>query len=646
MGRSSVNKVSTSGRTNESDSEGEGGFEQFLGFPGQLVSYTPGSDTFREFCKAKGAIGGRTWNDNIIWVKGNYLQRDDEELLELRFRYVKQRSQRRRLNSNWSWGNSARKKRVESRSKKVAKTQSTRSMTGIDEGTRKTSGDEVQPKTPGSGSSAQLNLTTSKIAHKFLKRQIKKVLLASSTTVNGEVTQGKRRRVEPLGGSEVEKRARLAIQQGKEDTNNMVEAKTNLYEMAEERDKLGRHLMLKGYSQKEVDVIKAETYAEEEEGEAEVLGVVNGLDGVSPQTVLNNQGDDVELLVDGSEKVVKEMSLKINDLESGLAKEIETSKALLSTQTELQVKLDASRVREDHALMYNWEFAEQFDRMKEVNENREDQYVKAYFRLEKLNQVVSDLARQVEEKDSGIRRFIRGNRACQESSTGSRTVIKAPLVHGDIVSLLSRIRELESDVSQIQGHVQRGNADLRECQYKLDATLIRERILEGKIRAKDLLVKIKDDLLKDLPAREELNSKLGRLRARVVELQAINLAESEQYIAKLKEDAIRHDRINTDRNAWKDTYVIVKVRHERLKARFAKAVVPGVARSDLLKGCTCGAEIDQGNCLRIMETQLGPRTADLVERGRADMARELKDRPLDDVGESIADTVSAGKNLL
>ncbi|KAF6151322.1 hypothetical protein GIB67_040595 [Kingdonia uniflora] len=253
MGRSSVNEVSTSGRTNESDSEGEGGLEQFLGFPGQLVSYPLGFDAFKEFCKAKGAIGGkwerekkvrritpedvlqfygeknfkagggsyfcasvtrsrffdqnsagRAWNDNIIWVKGNFLQRDNEELLDLRFRSVKQsvKSTVERKESLldevaeeetevelvlWELGLS-RKKRVESRSKKVVKAQSTRSMTGVDEGKR--------------------------------------------------VMKGKRRRVESLGESgekvvegrsasmvdlkEVKERARLVILQGKEDTSQMV----------------------------------------------------------------------------------------------------------------------------------------------------------------------------------------------------------------------------------------------------------------------------------------------------------------------------------------------------------------------------------------------------------------------------------------
>ncbi|KAF6150140.1 hypothetical protein GIB67_023095, partial [Kingdonia uniflora] len=232
----------------------------------------------------------------------------------------------------------SRKKRVESKLKKVVKAQFTRSMTGVDEG-----------------------------KGKQMERRFELRLLG------GEVTQGKRKRVEPLGGSgekvtegrsvlvdnlkEVKERDRLVILQGKEDTSQMVvrlvkgiwlgieeqeselkkakseleknlalaksdalkevkqlkavhamaigqlqvEAKVNLDVTAKECDRLGLHLMLKGYSQEEVDAIKADTYAEEEE-EAEVLGVVDGLDGVSPQTVPDNQGDDVELPEGGSEK--------------------------------------------------------------------------------------------------------------------------------------------------------------------------------------------------------------------------------------------------------------------------------------------------------------------------------------------------------
>ncbi|KAF6164709.1 hypothetical protein GIB67_040961 [Kingdonia uniflora] len=304
-------------------------------------------------------------------------------------------------------------------------------------------------------------------------------------------------RVEPLGGSrekvaevrsvlvddlkEVEERAKLAILQGKEDTSQM----------------------------EEVDAIKADTYAKEEEEEARLLEVVNGLDGVLPQTVLDNQGDDVELLEDGSEKVVKEKSFRINDLESILSKEIETSKALLFAQAELKVQEKDSWIKKG------------LEDLSEVTEHAEN------------------LQRQVDA--------LAAKGACSE-----------------------------------------GNANLRECQHKLDAALIREKVLEWEIRAKDSLLKKKDDLLKDLPAREELEAQLRMIHAR------------------------------------------------RLKTRFTKVVIPDVSRSDLLmviiaylmclelerdtllktlpdKGCICRAEIDRGNCLGVMETQLRPRTADLVE---------------------------------
>ncbi|KAF6166067.1 hypothetical protein GIB67_012964 [Kingdonia uniflora] len=116
-----------------------------------------------------------------------------------------------------------------------------------------------------------------------------------------------------------------------------VETKANLDEMVEERDRLRRHLMLKGYFDEELNVIKADTYVEEEDEEAETVGIMDGLDGISHQMVLDNQGDNVELPEGGSEKAVREMSLRINNLESGLARERETFKALLSAQAELQV---------------------------------------------------------------------------------------------------------------------------------------------------------------------------------------------------------------------------------------------------------------------------------------------------------------------
>ncbi|KAF6170770.1 hypothetical protein GIB67_015722 [Kingdonia uniflora] len=511
MGSSSVNKVSTSGRMNESNNEGEGRLEQFPGFPGQLVSYPPGFDAFREFCKAKAALGekwsncvefsGQTWNDNVIWVKGNCLQRDDEEPLDLRFRIVKQSvkstverkkslldeiaKEETELKLLLEGLSLSRKKKVDSKSDKIRKAQSTRSMAGIDEDKKQISGEEVRTKTPWSGSSAQPNLPTSKIAQKFPKKWMLKSLPALGATESGEVAKEKRRRVKYSGEKvaevrpvavddlrEVEERARLATLHGDEDTSKMVahllkgirlgieEEKIELKKMKsgleknlawakteammEVREKKASHIVAIGQLQ-EVDAIQADTYVEEgEDEEAEVVGIVNGLDGVSRQTVLDNQGDDVELPEGGSEKVVRETSLRINYLDSGLARERETSKALLSAQAELQVELDSPHVREDHVLMCNREFAEQFDRMKEANKNREDKYLKAHFKLEKLNQAIFDLTLQVEEIDYEIKKGLEELSEVAKCVEKLQRQVKVLVVKGNQANMTQyRIQTLE-----------------------------------------------------------------------------------------------------------------------------------------------------------------------------------------------------------
>ncbi|KAF6134807.1 hypothetical protein GIB67_002208 [Kingdonia uniflora] len=298
-------------------------------------SYLCASVTRRRFFNLNSA--GRSRNDNIIWVKVNCLQRDDDEPLDLRFRSVKKNVKSTVENKESPLDevteeeaelelilrelSMSRKKRVDSRSNKVRKAQSTRSMAAVDEGRKKISGEEARAKTHGSGSLAQLNLTTSKIAQKFPKRQIKKALPASGNTGSGEVATRKRRRVEPLGGSEMVIEGRSASMDDLKEVEERARLLVFSRGFGSVRDRLGRHLMLKGYSQEEVDVIKVDTYAEEEEEEVEVLGVMDGLDGVSPQMALDNQGDNVELPEGWSEKVVRKMSLRINDLESGLARE-------------------------------------------------------------------------------------------------------------------------------------------------------------------------------------------------------------------------------------------------------------------------------------------------------------------------------------
>ncbi|KAF6144148.1 hypothetical protein GIB67_004821 [Kingdonia uniflora] len=209
MGSSFVNEVSISGWMNEFDNEGEVGLEQFLGFPAQLVSYPPDSDAFREFCKAKEAIGGK-WGKcsefaAIVDIKMFFIAR------------VKSKVERK-----------------ESLLDKVAeeKTELELVLEGLDLNKKK----RVDSRTNKFGS-AEL-CQAEQIALKYPKKQMLKALPASGTTGSGEVAKNKRMRVKPSGESgekvvegqsatvedlkKVEERAKLAVLHGEEDTSNIV----------------------------------------------------------------------------------------------------------------------------------------------------------------------------------------------------------------------------------------------------------------------------------------------------------------------------------------------------------------------------------------------------------------------------------------
>ncbi|KAF6142815.1 hypothetical protein GIB67_002679 [Kingdonia uniflora] len=159
--------------------------------------------------------------------------------------------------------------------------------------------------------------------------------------------------------------------------NNLyAKARINLKEVVAERDRLGRHLVSKGYSEHEVDAIKADTYVEEAEDEKIehiTISVADGLDGVSSQTEL------------------KDIRLRIKYLEAELAKERKAS-----------VELQSTRLCEDGACHCNQEFAEEFDRMREANKDREDQHIKVYFNFVEATQTTVDLALKNEEKEAEI----------------------------------------------------------------------------------------------------------------------------------------------------------------------------------------------------------------------------------------------------
>ncbi|KAF6149029.1 hypothetical protein GIB67_030496 [Kingdonia uniflora] len=135
---------------------------------------------------------GRVWNDNLIWVKGDCHQREDEEPMDLIYKTLKKGSE---LEIVLEEHEISRFKRANSRSEKVQKFQAKRKMTGTgttmgDEG-KAASDVEGRPKlvkvAPISLESNLMGATSSKLNQKFPKwKNVKVDGLNSATTESGE----------------------------------------------------------------------------------------------------------------------------------------------------------------------------------------------------------------------------------------------------------------------------------------------------------------------------------------------------------------------------------------------------------------------------------------------------------------------------
>ncbi|KAF6176789.1 hypothetical protein GIB67_016365 [Kingdonia uniflora] len=367
-----------------------------------------------------------------------------------------------------------------------------------------------------------------------------------------------------------------------------VEARVDLEEVVAEED--------------EVDAIRADTYIEEEEDEKNedvAVGIVDGLDGVSPQMVSDNQGDDNEHPELENDKELKDIRLRIKYLEAELAMEMDLSVPVVFASRAAAsfrdctstVELEAAYLRDDDARQCNQEFAEEFDIMREANEDREGRHVKVHFKFvedmefrmaqrkcNELNERVAQLKTELAHANSRVKNAEAGERSKKNINNP-----KVFLVPGDVLSSFVRIRDLEGDVARIQGHARKGVEQLRECQIKLDAALIMKKGLERVISGKEIVIFDKEEFLKKILDMEELNKENEILRAQVVDLKATNRAESVKVDKIFAENIAFTDLIDREMVSQNARYKRLEDRLQRSRTIFSHSVVTQASHSELLR---------------------------------------------------------------
>ncbi|KAF6169379.1 hypothetical protein GIB67_016549 [Kingdonia uniflora] len=309
---SPVNEASTSGRSTKSEnvvSNRDDKIEvvQFPDFHVKLISYPLNFDVFREFCKAKASVGGR-WGNFVELAGPQSKVMKKEFLLDTVIQEgTKLEAVLNKLGINI-------KKRANNRSEKVQKSQTMWLITDRAFPKKKMLKRGSTSGTTGSEDKLKVVEDSAKLAVHNGEEEMSKM---AACLMKGIYLGMEEEKAElEKGKAELEKKVTclkteiareekwldsLKASQEVEISEMTAKTEKNLGEVVIQHDRLGCHLLKIRYSKTEVNDIMAETYVEGEEDV--VVEVVDLLDGVAPQMVRDNQGDDNERPEEGNGKI-------------------------------------------------------------------------------------------------------------------------------------------------------------------------------------------------------------------------------------------------------------------------------------------------------------------------------------------------------
>ncbi|KAF6148283.1 hypothetical protein GIB67_012058, partial [Kingdonia uniflora] len=495
-------------------------------------------------------VEGRVWNDNVIWVKGVCLQRKDEEQIELLYKTLK-KSPRLKVTINESLLDVVARegaelvivlkelnininKRTNSRvhfeqvSSKVPKEENCEGWFGLRNrgewgGRRECKKRRVDPLSKVIG----VKVMESRHAEEGKLRAVGYRLRFAARKGTEELSASTQLELSKMN-ARLLKGIFLGIEEGNvELENGRVELEKKVARLESDLAlgrELGRQILAVGYAVANLKAIMAGTCIEEDKGEDEVLA-------------------------DGG----VDMRLRIDELENELVKEKNASASLLTSQADLQV-------REDQ------EIFDLLEQLKSEVTRKDNDLEKVRADLAYSESVVDQLSKGLLAKDmdfcmvqkwcdklnkrvAKLKAYLAAVNSCvkkaeaRERSKRKKNNVGVSIVKGYVVDPSALIKELESDVTHIQAHVQRGNERLRESQDKLDIALCRERELKGVVRGKDKLLRKKDELLKkgSVGGSNANDHELKELCAQLAEFRTMNKAK----VDKAREKMVEHHEIMT-----------------------------------------------------------------------------------------------------
>ncbi|KAF6172168.1 hypothetical protein GIB67_003860 [Kingdonia uniflora] len=343
---------------------------------------------------------------------------------------------------------------------------------------------------------------------------------------------------------ELEKERETAALKLKEDrAESIAEAERLVTASATSRNNLAGKLYQLRYTKAEILAFSEGNYEEKEiMNEEEVEEMEDGLNVVEKTASDNQETLDQE---------IKSLRLRVVELEGLLDVEKKSS-------TELQKELDNAREREEYTLLYNTEYAEEYEALISQYEDWLDDNVKLSLKLKEaksevvvmtatilsrdlaLNQLTNELVELKEKVVLGKDLELHDSAQIRDSLIARLDRLKAYLHYlkgreaqsrADLAEVQAKNKSLVDDLVHAQGNVRRVVQRDKEMNERINQLCAQISELERKLRVcelkyeKDLKFEI-DKRMKSIDLTKQMSERIDQLTAELAELKACPLRDN------------------------------------------------------------------------------------------------------------------------
>ncbi|KAF6155133.1 hypothetical protein GIB67_031984 [Kingdonia uniflora] len=316
---------------------------------------------------------------------------------------------------------------------------------------------------------------------------------------------------------------------------NIAEAERLVTASATSQNNLAGKLYQLRYTKVEILAFSKGNYEEKEiMDEKEVEEMEDGLNVAEKSAADNQETIDQE---------IESSCLRATDLEGLLEVEKKSS-------AELQKELDIAREREEQILLYNAEFAEEYEALISQYEDRLDNNVKLSLKLEEAKSQVENMTAIILSRDLALNQLTSKLAELKEKAAlGSRH--EAELAKYRIRALNDEISDMKCNIHALNEQLLKKEIDQDTARTNLAVSEADLKKLNNRIVGKDLELhnstQIRDSLIARL---DHLKADLRRLKGREAQSR-VDLAEV-QAKNKILVDDLAHARGNMRRVVQRD----------------------------------------------------------------------------------------------